>query len=293
MKKILYIVYIAVLTPFLTGCFEEPGTAKLMDGQDDAFVELADVSLPGGLNKQFNVVLDGETTTGEIMVAFGGAVQTSDVTVDYEFDAENSTAIEGVDFTFTSTGSVTIPAGEYSAPIVFEVNDDILDPSLEPKTIAIRITNAPVEINQNYAEGTFNLVGLCPINADFTGDYLIEDVTGSPAGGGGSVFGNVVVEVESTGDASRVIKGVTYLPGAGIGQPAIDFEFELFCSQATALGEQESALACDAGILFGPAEEGGIFDPNDDSSFEITFIEDVNDDCGGGANPVTIRLVKQ
>ncbi|SMG47415.1 hypothetical protein SAMN05661096_03390 [Marivirga sericea] len=180
MKKILYIVYIVALVPFLTGCFEEPGTSKLItDFTDQGFVEIVEANGGASPTKNVVVVPDGANVTQSIQVSFGGAVSDAPVDVSFEVVASSSTAVEGVDYTLVSAGSVTIASGEYTAPITFEVVDDILDPD-NPITITFRLTNASVPILEEYGEVTITLVGLCPPELfDYTtvaGEYSTDAV---------------------------------------------------------------------------------------------------------------------
>jgi hypothetical protein len=185
MKKILYIVYIAVLVPFLTGCFEEPGTSKLItDFTDQGFVEIVEANGGANPSKSFIAVPDGENVASSITVSFGGAVSTSAVELTYEVDAAASTAVEGVDFQMVSGSTITIPAGEYVAPVNFEVADDNLQVD-NPVTIVFRITNASVPILEEYSEVTVTLSVSCPAPESIFGTYSVVTTETSPAGADG------------------------------------------------------------------------------------------------------------
>jgi hypothetical protein len=293
MKRYINYLALLALVVFTTGCFEDPGTDELITENTSGFVEISEATT-GETQQVYAVRLDGEFTPGSVTLSFGGAVSNRDVSVTYEIVGESTNAVAGVDYNLLSGNTVTIPAGEYTTTINYEVNDDILDPTAAPKTLTFRITDSSEPILEDGQEVTIGIVGTCPLDAPFTGDFLIEDITGSGPGGGAPVLGDgIVVTVESTGDVSRIIRNVTYLPTLGIGQPAIDFPFELFCSRSTTIGEYETNLACSGNaILFGPASPGAQFDPTDDSQFEVTFIEDTNGICGG-PEEVTIRFTKQ
>lgn len=179
MKKLLYIFYIAALTPFLTGCFDEPGTATLITDKTEGFVEIVEANGGASRTKNIIVVPDGNNVTSSVTVAFGGAVSTTATEISYEIVADQSTAVEGVDFIMISSGTVTIPAGEYTAPIQFEVVDDILDPD-NPITITFRITSSSANILEAYQEVTITLAGLCPPDlydyATVAGEYSTDAV---------------------------------------------------------------------------------------------------------------------
>lgn len=181
MKKLLYIFYIAALTPFLTGCFDDPGTDTLLTDKVDGFVEIVEASGGVSSTKSFIAVPDGQNVPSSVTVSFGGAVSTSAVEITYEVDTEASTAVEGVDFELISGNTVTIPAGEYTAPINFEVSDDNLQVD-NPVTIVFRITNASVPVLQDYAEATITLAVSCPAPESIFGTYNVVTTETSPAG---------------------------------------------------------------------------------------------------------------
>ncbi|MGJ3234653.1 hypothetical protein [Marivirga sp.] len=161
MKKLLYIFYIAALTPFLTGCFDDPGTDTLLTDKIEGFVEIEEASGARSTTKNIIVVPDGESVQESISVSYGGQVSSSAVDVSFEVVADQSTAVAGVDYNLITTGSVTIPSGEYTAPIQFEVIDDNLDPD-NPLTLTFRLTSSSANILEDYSEVTLTLVGLCP-----------------------------------------------------------------------------------------------------------------------------------
>lgn len=161
MKNIIRILGFFAFTFILTSCFDDPGNEILFDNSN-SFVEISDVSVAGADRKVYSVVLDGNYTDDNITIAYSGNITTSDVTVNVEVVTAESSAVEGVDFSLAST-SVTIPAGSFSAALAFAVNDDILDPEADAKTLTLRITQTSQgEINPNFEVITLNLIGICP-----------------------------------------------------------------------------------------------------------------------------------
>lgn len=160
MKNFINILFLLAFIPILSGCFDEPGTEKLITSETNGFVEIVEAST-GILSKNIIVVPDGENATSSITISFGGAVNTSGVTATVEVVAESSTAIEGVDYILSET-TVDIPAGQYTAELSFEIVDDILDPEATSKTISFRIASASVPILGAYEEVSIALIGLCP-----------------------------------------------------------------------------------------------------------------------------------
>lgn len=130
----------------------------------------------------------------------------------------------------------------------------------------------------------------CPIGADFTGMYNMVDVTGSSAGGGAPVWGPGPVELVEAGDFDRSFDAI-YLPIFDIGNGPETFTFKLECSLVKMAPDQGTGLACASSITFGPATTHSAFDPDDDSVIELTFTEDVTDDCGSKAQTI-VRFEK-
>ncbi|MGD1958346.1 MAG: hypothetical protein ACFB2Y_05800 [Fulvivirga sp.] len=129
----------------------------------------------------------------------------------------------------------------------------------------------------------------CPLSADFTGMYEIEDITLSGVGNA-TTFGTGIVELSEAGDFDRSFDAI-YLPTFAIGNGPETFTFKLECEEVKFLAGQNSGLQCVDGIVFGPADVHSAFDPFDDTEIEVTFTEDVNGDCGPSTQTV-IKLVK-
>ena len=160
MRNFKNILFVLALIPFLTSCFEEAGTDKLITSETDGFVEIVEAST-GVNSKNIIVIPDGQNATSSITVSYGGAVNNSGVSVTLEVVGESTSAVAGVDYV-VDVLSVNIPAGEYTAELEFEVVDDILDPEATPKTLAFRIVSSDAAVLAEYSEVTLNLVGLCP-----------------------------------------------------------------------------------------------------------------------------------
>lgn len=129
----------------------------------------------------------------------------------------------------------------------------------------------------------------CPLEADFTGMYEVQEVTGSYFGVG--LFDAGVVELSEVSEFVRSFDAV-YLPAFGIGNGPETFSFTLECGNVIFGENQGTGLACSNLIVFGPALTPATFDATDDSEFDVTFTEDVTQDCGGTAQ-VTVHFVKQ
>jgi hypothetical protein len=160
MRNFKNIFFALALIPFMYGCIEDAGTEKLITSQTNGFIEIVESST-GVSSKNIIVVPDGSNANSSITLSFGGAVNTSSVSVTMEIVAASSTAIAGVDY-IAGDLNVTIAAGEYTAELPFQVVDDILDPEATPKTITFRIASSSTNVLEEYSTVTIALIGLCP-----------------------------------------------------------------------------------------------------------------------------------
>jgi len=155
---------------------------------------------------------------------------------------------------------------------------------------------------------------ICPIGADdYTGDYLIEQVTPSifgydtfdPDGGGvvvtlysaeTGVDGNgdgVTVqpgEVESLSSTQRAFDA-DYLAALGFGNTRT-FIIDFVCNDVLFVDGQTTGVQCSAGITIGGATNPGNYTFGDDSVFELNITDDETGDCGS-ALQVSLLLTKQ
>jgi len=171
MKKLIYIVQFFALTTLLTGCFGDKGTDILItDYTTEGFVEIVEANGGVSRSKTIAVDVDGQNISSSVLLSFGGAVSTEDVTITYSINTSLSTAVEGVDYVLLSPNTITIPAGEYTAPISFEVIDDNLKVSPQ-LSIVFQIESASVPILEKYASAAIVLDVSCPAPAEIYGMY--------------------------------------------------------------------------------------------------------------------------
>lgn len=238
-------------------------------------------------------VKDGEASSVEVSVG-------SSLAKDYDrsFVVEvlsTSSAVEGIDYTANLTNLV-IPAGQLFGG--FTVNAGDFDNAvITGKTLRFKLTSVQDSELAYKLNSTVNIIKFCPLEADFTGDYFIEQLTaGNPDSDGVDVFSNQVVTLVDEGDTNRSFKAV-YLEDLGIGQAAMTFKFAFVCNEVIVDSGNSTSLLCDqaAGpITLGPGLVPSAYDETDDSEFEIT-LTDYETDGGCGADPyqVTMRLTKQ
>lgn len=198
-----------MLMATLSGCFEDPGTEKLLESE---FVSLSVTSQQTGES-------DG---SGEILVEISKA-QSTDVQVNFSVAALN--AVNGVDFILIGT-SVTIPAGEFSATIPYTVVDnDAFEPESRSFTVTITdISPAQISVQGNSEIEVALLNDDCPVNTGvWFGAVTIEDVgfaevTGSAAANAGGDCDILVVTGDYVGAAAAVTWHLTpSVPGATSG----------------------------------------------------------------------------
>lgn len=140
----------------------------------------------------------------------------------------------------------------------------------------------------------YNITVTCPVGDLYIGGYTIESV--SPGVLGIPVFAEgeeVNIEVGETA-TTRTFE-VVHIPGAGVGQPAQPFTFELVCGNIIIRDNQPTGLACGGNATeFGPAPDGsvGTYDLEDDSEITLIFTDNQIDSCGEGARVVTATLTK-
>lgn len=207
-------------------------------------------------------------------------------------DENLSTAVEGGDYEALAT-SFVVPAGSIVGyvPVTGIFDGATLTGS------ALRLNLVEVQDSSLGARTTFTLtiVRLCPLEAAFTGNYVMSQLTpGLPAAGGAPAFaagGTFALSVGSN-ELERKFTAKAY-PAAGLANPATVFTFSLACGQSTAVGTYATGIGCTAGnpIVFTAGNSPASFDAADDSVIDVTFTEDTNGSCGV-PQQTTIRLTK-
>ncbi len=181
MRNYKNILSLLSIVPFMMSCFDDSGLSQLITTETDGFVEIVEAN--GGISTTKNLlgVPDGENVESSITLSFGGAVSTEAVEITYEIDQVESTAISGVDYVLTSPTTVTIPAGEYTTAVNFEIVDDNLEAG-KPVTIVFRLVSASVPILKEYSESTISIAVQCPTPESIYGTYSVTTTVDSPAG---------------------------------------------------------------------------------------------------------------
>lgn len=151
--------------------------------------------------------------------------------------------------------------------------------------------NAGGIITAGFFNSPFQYVTPVVCNLDtnsFVGDYLIEELTpyvDGPTFADGSI---VEVTVGNT-DTERVFFTTNYPDYCS---SLNDFVLLFVCGEII-IPTQESNCACSSGAgFFGPTDSPANYDANDDTVFLISFLNDVETDCGP-PEVTTYRFTKQ
>ena len=142
---------------------------------------------------------------------------------------------------------------------------------------------------------TINIVE--PLNTDlFIGAYFYESVIDGP-------FGPTFVPpgiVNITNGHSSTVRNVNLRYNLAEPQVLSEFEFSIVCDEVVVtkllFAGEEAVCAGGGALLFGPDTVNAIVNPNDDSVFEIQFVEGFrgfNGQCGFSNAPSRIRFSRQ
>jgi len=165
------IIFIAVASCFMfSSCLVEDDLVDF--GDSPVLVQFANSSVTA------NFIRDdanpGIFTYDIPVVLIGGKNQPISKSVDVTVSIDpSSTATEGVEFNLL-TSSLTIPAGQTSAPIQIEVLTENLDPD-DPKTLVLSIDSSSLTISDSF-KTSIDLQAACPF--DITTFYGTYDATG-------------------------------------------------------------------------------------------------------------------
>ena len=279
------LLFIAALLVFVSCDSKDDDTSFLNDRQSVAYF------VPGN-SGTLQVSPDTPSSSYEVIVGVSEAkpfARTFTYTVD-----PSSTAVEGVDFTLSS--SMEVPANSIVGSIT--VTAPYSASTLAGKSLKLNLTSVEDSKLGNRLQFNLNIIRFCPLGADFTGEYLINFVSGGvPAAGNAPALGTGIVVDVFVGDSPTERRfNVKCYPSFGFGNPPVDFSFGLICGTVLANGVLEpSGVGCGGSISFGPAINPSTYDNDDDSSFGLTFVEDIEAQCPGstGEQETVYSFTKQ
>jgi hypothetical protein len=286
MKKILYLLTVVFTTFIVFSC--EDQADDFFTGKADSSVggEAGTIVVPVAFTYEY-----GATPEVSLPIEVSGTIDSYTVYVQLKTASGNS----DVEVFGSGSSSETFAYTNDELFNLLTINGNVYnDDSLQLGDVfafTFEVTLPGNSEPSSLESKNFNAPFACPLNDDFTGEYLIEDVTGS--GLVGSVFGEgTIVEVTEASNFGRQFEAI-YGKDLAIGNGALAFGFDLLCGQVILDGEYASGLGCTGSIVFGPGETNGVFDSDDDSSFTLTFSENIEEDCGAGVLQTTVRFVKQ
>lgn len=157
--------------------------------------------------------------------------------------------------------------------------------------------SVPADIRLASATASFTtvfdaIVG-CPTAAPFTGNYLVEQISGpaDPFNGDDAVFSSMVVPVEETNPIGRQFT-VGYFEGS-----SFDFtttvQFTLLCGEIV-VSTTNTGIGCGGPTFTYQSTGSNPYDPANDEEIIINLLQNTTGACALPANePLTLRLTKQ
>lgn len=226
MKKTVLLLTATVLSIFMFSCEEDDDRHVYNEGN---------VTYLSETSGQLFVTSDNPSTSIEIVsTTTSSSARTYSIVV----DTENSTAVEGVEYTLPST-SVTIPAGEYFGS--FDVNG-IFDGASEAGTeLVLNITGDNVAgFDTSFTLGIFKLC-----ESDLGGTYSMTTTYGFHDFLPNFATNTMEMEVEALGNGSYFVQdfsgglynGGPYTDAYGTGPTSMDVEFQDICGNISWSGQ--------------------------------------------------------
>lgn len=222
MKNIFKKLFITLIVVSFASC--DLGDDKELDYGSGAFVaQFPYAEKTGFFLKDDAVIYDYEIPVQ--LVGGNGLALDTDVTVSYEVDLANSTAVEGVNFDFVNATNVAlIPAGSTFANISIKVKSGTLDDQ-DPPVLVLKLTQAAaggttVVTSENKGSIALTLQGTCI--SDLSGSYNNVTIRVDPAGGPYTFTSDMIDEI-SDGTYNTTYVGQYYAPGndPGTGATAV------------------------------------------------------------------------
>ncbi len=192
---------------------------------------------------------------------------------------------------FNIPASITIPANSYFGTAVIEGND--LNDSLSlGEILQIAFTASPNQFSESFDS---NLIVVSMFeDTPFTGSYLLEELTDyvdGPTLSDGQVV-SISFDASDPSGLSRIIE-TQFFPNYCTGFNSFSFTLSGNAPFTTSVPAQDNTCVCADGTdWFGTADSNESYDPDDDSVFMISFLNDVQEDCAP-VETTTYKLTKQ
>ena len=236
------------------------------------------------------LVEDGVTSTFNVMVGISEP-KAFDRAFTYSIDP-SSTVVNNADYTISST--LNIPANSVVGSI--SVTGDYAASTLEGKTLKLVLDSVDDSAIGARKVFTLTIIRYCPLEAPFTGSYMLQNISGGiPAAGFAPAFGNNVLVslVQGAEDTDRKFNVKAY-PSFNFSNPPRDVLLSFVCGNVIFNGlSGASGVGCGGSIAFGPATTHATYDPANDTVITINFTENTESMCGNAPAQSVIRLTKQ
>ncbi len=286
MRTLFKTICLFIVIGSLTSC-DENVNSVIFDGNENA--NRTFLSFPSN-TVNLPVIIDN---TGSVEITLNSSTR-SDVDRSFNISmiAEQTTANP---LTYSLPSTVTIPAGSYQGVITVNgVDGGLVDTTA--KQLVFSLADLPDNVDFDSNQVIVNIFEVCPVLAEFTGNYMMQQITAINPDDGVQMFNNQVITLVSEGETARSFQAI-YLEALGIGNGPTTITFSLVCNQVIIDSNIQTTLLCVGGspsIDFGPATTPSTYDANDDSVFDVTITEYFEEDGGCGANPyeTTFRLTK-
>ena len=283
MKKILKLTLImALLLVGVMSCDDQPEPVVYngIESENRTFLSFPSTSY------NLPVRVDSE---GELIITLNSSTMSSSERAFSIVVVDSVTTSDSANYSLPS--SVTIPAGKYQADIVITGIDNSLQQG-ETLSLGFSLSGTDnVDMDSNLV--LVSIFEVCPVPSDFfTGMYLIEQVT--PLIDGPTLSDGDIVEVEvDTDDAtglSRKFLTQNYPAYCG----SYDYFFVGLNCNKIIIPNQNNICFCGSGAnWFGTPSTTSNYDVSlGDSEIFISFLDDVQGDCGSVAT-TTYKFTKQ
>lgn len=271
MKKIAYLL-IPVLMLVFTSC--ENKEAEVYSGESITYFSETSVSY---------AVEPGSSKSIELVVTDASS---SDRSYTIEVDQAMTTALAD---SYSLDTAFSIPAGEYTSTFnVYGVVENVV----AGQKLVLKLTSVEGSSPAGFdTTVTLTMSPSCPVEADFTGEYLIEEITpyvDGPSFNDGSIVTVSLVAGQNTQRSFVTATFPAYCPTT-----TDTITFDLNCGQILMAGDgSQASCSCGGNYFFTTAPTPSTYDPSDDSTFDLTFTNDAFSDCGSTAVS-TYRFTKQ
>ena len=274
MKILNKLFAILIIASVVSSCNRDTGETDYLDNRENTvFFARANETV---------LVRENEDNIFSVTVS-ASAVSQGDMSYDITLD-DSSTGTVGTDFTVLDTNTSFSNGNIVST---FRVQADFDNASIAGKTAVFNLSSTSGNVPAAKSQFSLIMTKFCPIEADFTGDYVLSVVDNGIFDTPTFTPSVVTVSVGAT-DTERVFSVAPYPAFGSFG--AIDFTFSLICGAVNVGPGQLTGVGCGGvSTTLGPADTNGTYDFSDDSMFTIIY----TDDEGGASCAADGNVVAQ